>query len=205
MTAPATTTTSADSAGAPALEQPRATRSPRRGIANETWEPSSFEWYTPAWVFERLGLVFDLDVASPGLEHTPWIPARACFTRHDDGLAQPWVGRVWVNPPYGDQVPRFIGRLADHGDGIALVLSRTDTRWFHTALSRATVTCFVAGRLNHVPGSAQAVSRPAVGSVLFAFGDVCARALRDADLGSCVVSSAGAPAQRTLELEDVEQ
>ena len=36
---------------------------------------TSDDYYTPAWVFERMGIEFDLDVAAPpgGI---PWIPAK---------------------------------------------------------------------------------------------------------------------------------
>lgn len=164
-------------------------RGSRRGIANEHWEPASFEWYTPPWIFERLGLRFDLDVASPGAEVVPWVPADRHYTLREDGLAQPWFGRVWCNPPYGDQVPRFIGRLSEHGNGLALVLARTDTRWFHAALETAAATCFLRGRLDHVPGAGATPSRPAVGSVMFAWGATCADALEASELGSVVTTA----------------
>ena len=35
------------------------------------------EWYTPPRVFDALGCSFDLDVASPGQEVTPGIPAHS--------------------------------------------------------------------------------------------------------------------------------
>lgn len=54
-------------------------------------------WYTPSWVFEGLGLMFDLDVAAPA-EPLPWIPARMSYTVADDGLSLPWHGTVWCNP-----------------------------------------------------------------------------------------------------------
>src|SRR2546423_1714623 len=96
---------------------------PRRGFANEAGKPASVEWYTPPWLFGALGLTFDLDPCSP--VEGPVTPAKRHLTRLDDGLVAPWEGRVWLNPPYGAELPKWIGRLADHGDGVALVLSRT--------------------------------------------------------------------------------
>lgn len=41
---------------------------------------------------------FTLDVAAA--PHNA--KAHRYYTREDDGLSQPWVGRVWCNPPYSD-------------------------------------------------------------------------------------------------------
>lgn len=168
------------------MSEPAAERKRKRGFANEASVPVSNEWYTPAHVFEALGLDFDLDVASPGLERTPWIPARRCFTLADDALSQRWTGRVWCNPPYGDQVARFIGRLADHGDGIALVFARTDTRWFARAAATCDVVCFTAGRIQFVYSEPTRPANPPAGSALFAYGDTCAEALVRSGLGVCM-------------------
>lgn len=80
---------------------------------------SSDDYYTPKAVFDRLGIEFDIDVAAPpgGI---PWIPAKRFFTMADDGLAQPWEGRVWMNPPYSNATP-WVRRFVEHRDGVALL------------------------------------------------------------------------------------
>lgn len=149
----------------------------KRGFANESHAPISVEWYTPKYIFDALGLKFDLDpCAPPG--GGPHVPAARYFTKADDGLVQPWKGRVWCNPPYGRGLERWIEKLAKHGDGIALVMARTDTVWFRRATQVARVVVFLGGRVRFIPGpgSSQA-GRPQCGSMLLGFGRTCEQAM----------------------------
>lgn len=75
--------------------------------------------YTPKWIFDRMGIEFDLDVAAP-LSDKTHVPARKCYTELDDGLAQNWFGRVWMNPPYSNLSP-WIRKFLAHGNGVGLV------------------------------------------------------------------------------------
>ena len=88
---------------------------------------TSDDYWTPPWVFERLGLRFDLDVAAPpgGI---PWVPANRYYTQADDGLAAPWTGRVWMNPPYSHPTP-WVHRFLEHANGVALLPTSTGA-WF---------------------------------------------------------------------------
>lgn len=86
---------------------------------------NSEEWFTPPELIKALG-EFDLDPCSP--VNRPWDTAKKHYTKEVDGL---WEGRVWLNPPYGKETFKWIERLAHHGDGIALIFARTDTKGFH--------------------------------------------------------------------------
>ena len=138
----------------------------------------SVEWYTPAWIFDELGIEFDLDPSSPHDMETS-VPAATKYTIFDDGLKKPWFGKVWMNPPYGPDTGYWMKRMIDHGTGIALVFSRTDTEWCHDAMRTATAILFFRGRIDFVPGkeNEHKKSRAGAGSILFAFGDECADAL----------------------------
>ena len=78
----------------------------------------SDERYTPRWVFDGLGLTFDLDPASP-VGGGDCVPARRKLTRHDDGLAHDWHGLVWLNPPFSAATP-WADKFRAHGNGVFL-------------------------------------------------------------------------------------
>lgn len=141
------------------------------------------EWYTPPELFTALGLEFDLDPCSPMAGPVPWVPAKRFLSPRENGLTAPWVGRVWLNPPYGRLAPPFLHKLAEHGNGIGLVFSRTETRWFQATAPRATAVCFLRDRLSFVRMDGNRQGRPGSGSLLFAFGEDCAAAVEQAGLG----------------------
>lgn len=158
----------------------------RTGFSHESSVNESVEWYTPPEVFEAMGATFDLDPCSPGkgLSH---VPAEKHYTVVDDGLAQPWEGFVFMNPPYGRETPIWMRKLAEHGNGIALVFARTDVRWFQESAEKASAITFISGRVRFYKGDK--VSRggtPGAGSCLMGFGDYAAEVLANADLGFTV-------------------
>src|SRR5262245_41355882 len=91
------------------------------------------KWYTPRYVLDPLGY-FDLDPCNDAPEQFP--VAEYHFTPSDDGLQWPRWGRVWLNPPFSNARP-WIDKLAEHGNGIALVFCRSDAIWFHRAITAA--------------------------------------------------------------------
>lgn len=68
-----------------------------------------------------------------------------------DGLDQPWTGRVWCNPPYGRNVGQWVKKAHDTASGggfvVMLLPARTDTRWFHDYIYGKTEVRFIKGRL----------------------------------------------------------
>lgn len=88
------------------------------------------ERYTPAWLFDAMGLAFALDVAAPA-GGVPWIPAELHYSAADDGLARPWRGLVWCNPPFSHPEP-WVRKWVEHGSGVLLFPMNVNARWlFH--------------------------------------------------------------------------
>ena len=127
------------------------------------------EWLTPPDLLEKLG-TFDLDPCSPIVR--PWDTAKHHYTIHDDGLSQTWFGRVWCNPPYGLKAEKWLHKLSTHGNGIALIFARTETRmFFREVWNKADALLFLEGRLffHHVTGEV-AKANAGAPSVLVAYG-----------------------------------
>ncbi|MFN4017627.1 MAG: DNA N-6-adenine-methyltransferase [Reyranella sp.] len=107
------------------------------------------EWLTPPAVIDALGGPdsFDLDPCSPVAR--PWPTARKHLTVFDNGLLRAWFGRVWLNPPYGRSIGAWLGRMATHDRGVALIFARTETEAFcRYVWGAASGLLFIAGRLD---------------------------------------------------------
>jgi hypothetical protein len=108
------------------------------------------EWVTPRPILDALG-PFDLDPCSPPLERRPWPTAALHYSLPQDGLALPWRGRCWVNPPYGKELGVWVERLAIHGNGIGLFFARTETSCFQDWVwPIATGMLFLNGRVDFI-------------------------------------------------------
>lgn len=140
------------------------------------------EWLTPPEILKPLGS-FDLDPCAPIVP--PWPTAKSHYNKQDDGLAQHWHGRVWMNPPFGKQADRWLMRLASHGNGIALIPARTETRmFFNHVWNKATGILFIHGRPHfyYVDGT-RAPFNSGAPICLVAYGEENAETLRLCNLG----------------------
>lgn len=126
------------------------------------------EWLTPPEFFKYLG-PFDLDPCSPVTR--PWDTASKHYTKEDDGLSKTWQGFVWCNPPYGTETEKWIAKLSEHEDGIALIFARTETKTWHKHIwPKAKSLFFMRGRISFYDVLGNRSGPAGAPSVLVAFG-----------------------------------
>ena len=152
---------------------------------NEETVAKTNVWLTPPKLVAALG-EFDLDPCSAG--DMPWEIAKNKYTEKDDGLVQDWEGRVFMNPPYGRLLDPFLHKLAGHGNGIALVFARTETRaFFRNVWGRADAIMFLKGRVKfYRPDGTQGASSGSP-SCLIAYGTSNVEALDASNLEGHIV------------------
>ena len=133
-------------------------------VSKALFSSAKQDWPTPddlfAWASDRWG-PFDLDVCATA-ENTK---CEQFITPELDGLAQPWFGKCWMNPPYGrsagDWVYKAFAEIcripireghklywpATADRVVCLLPARTDVRWFHDNARFAAEIVFLKGRV----------------------------------------------------------
>jgi hypothetical protein len=155
----------------------------RKGIGgHQSASAETVVWLTPPHILGALGR-FDLDPCS--MDGHPWPCAveNWCLPAHN-GLLEPWHGRVWLNPPYGLEAAKWLRKLSQHGDGIALVFARTETEMFRRwVFPAASGILFLSGRLHfHDSEGVRAKANAGAPSCLIAYGEYNALVLQECGL-----------------------
>ena len=90
-------------------------------------------WETPKEFFQALDAEFHFTIDVCALPENA--KCDTFYTPEDDGLAQPWQGTVWCNPPYGREIGKWVHKASEaaaKGNVVVMLLpARTDTAWFH--------------------------------------------------------------------------
>ena len=73
------------------------------------------------------------------------------YTKVENALESRWYGNVWMNPPYGREIGKWMrkawGEANYNADVVVcLVPARTDTAWWHDYCMRGEIR-FIRGRL----------------------------------------------------------
>ena len=106
-------------------------------------------WATPQDFFDQQNSLygpFTIDVCANATN----AKCATYFNQEIDGLKQLWVGKCWMNPPYGREIGKWMKKAyMSAGNGtviVCLVPARTDTKWWHDYAMKGQIT-FIRGRL----------------------------------------------------------
>lgn len=135
-------------------------------------------WFTPSWLFDQLGLTFDVDVCAPRQPEQRTAPAAHYFTEDDDGLATDWFGIVWCNPPYS-KPEAWADKMIAHGNGLLLTHVPNNAAWAVRAQRAADAVRLIQSM--HFVRPNGATQRPGYSLMLLAFGHDAATALKAVD------------------------
>lgn len=150
-----------------------------RPVPHVAHNSGKIEWYTPAEYIEAARRTMggiDLDPASSEIANRI-VQAAHYYTIQDDGLVQPWFGRVWLNPPYSRRLVKlFTRRVADEywmeniQAACVLVNNATETKWFQYMLSQAAAVCLLGGRVRFLDTDRKESRSPLQGQIVVYFG-----------------------------------
>jgi len=111
----------------------------------------SSEWETPQKLYDYLNLEHNFTLDPCATEQNA--KCEKYFTSEDDGLNKSWGGeRVFVNPPYGRDIKKWVKKAYEEGQKpntvvVCLIPSRTDTKYWHQYCMKAWKIHFIKGRL----------------------------------------------------------
>ena len=115
------------------------------------------EWATPQDFFDKLNWRFGPFTLDPCANADNAKCARF-YTVKDNGLDQDWLGNVvFVNPPYGRGIDKWIKKAYESGKYadtrvVMLIPARTDTKYWHQYVMKASEVYFIKGRLKFGEG-----------------------------------------------------
>jgi hypothetical protein len=144
-------------------------------------------WLSPESIVRSLG-IFDLDpCAAPSPR--PWTTARKHIELPDNGLIAKWESRVWLNPPYDENLERWMQRMAEHRFGISLLFARTEIEvWHRWIWPYADSILFISRRLHfHYPDGRRARGNSGGPSALIAYSGSDSQYLENSGIPGAIV------------------
>jgi len=117
------------------------------------FESASQEWETPLGLFDALDKYFDFnfDLAADSDNKK----CERFFSKKDNALSKNWVGRCWLNPPYGGSgenklaiwVEKAYNESRKKNCSVTMLIpARTNTNWWHDFCMKANEIFLIKGR-----------------------------------------------------------
>ena len=138
----------------------------------------STEHYTPQYILDAV--IVCMGAIYPGLcsnsQEIPNVSAARHYTAQDNGLVQPWVGRVFINPPFGPGVERWFSKLYQERlvgrttEAIVLWKSAIETAAWKTLTEISCRVCFPSARIRFIGPSGDDGTGPTFSPALFYVG-----------------------------------
>jgi len=126
-----------------------------RGRLEYLYSSAKEEWATPRQFFDMLDAEFHFTLDPCATAENAKV--EQFFTRESDGLKQSWSGSVFMNPPYGRDIRKWMAKAymeSRRGSVVVcLIPARTDTRYWHEFVMHADDIRFVRGRLRFEGGA----------------------------------------------------
>lgn len=110
-------------------------------------------WETPQYLFDQLNEEFHFTLDPCCVPETAKCPQY--YTPSDNGLIQDWSNDiVFVNPPYGKEIKKWIKKSHDEAKNgatvVLLIPARTDTQYFHDYIYNQAEIRFIKGRIKFI-------------------------------------------------------
>jgi phage N-6-adenine-methyltransferase len=125
-----------------------------RGKLDVHYSSATPEWATPQDLYDQLDREFGFELDVCATDENAKAPT--WYTAKENGLEQPWTGTCWMNPPYGDEIVKWVRKAYESArDGatvVCLVPARTDTGWWWDYARHGEVR-FLRGRLKFGGGT----------------------------------------------------
>ena len=113
---------------------------------------NNYDYETPQWLYDHFNNIFHfgLDVCA-NKDNTK---CDKYLSVKDNGLDTQWLKRNWMNPPYGQEIKKWVKKAYQESEKgnltVCLLPSRTDTKWFQNYVMKADVVHFIKGRLKFI-------------------------------------------------------
>lgn len=142
-------------------------------INSGLYSSATDDWGTPQALFDELNDEFSFTLDACASAHN--FKVNIYFNEKIDALAQRWTGTVWMNPPYGRTIGKWMKKAFEESQKgatiVCLVPARTDTIWWHDYAIKGEVR-FLKGRLKfEQPGFAKNSSAPFPSAIVIFKGD----------------------------------
>lgn len=139
-------------------------------MAHHEKQGGHVEYYTPKYIFDAMGVTFDLDVAHPA-DFKTHVPCYGFIS--ENSLEREWKGFVWMNPPYGSERNKiqWIEKFIEHGNGIALMPDRTSATWWQMFAKASDLIGFTFDKIKFELSDGTIADSPGTGNTFFAIGN----------------------------------